>query len=164
MFSVARLGRCSACSGEEARWASGCSWGLFWEPAFLPALSLTAPSGEIEASRCRLDPPGDPRPVWATGRRPSQSPTPLAAAAGTVTGPGLSCRGARPAGPGEHRCPGTRPQVPLRCGNHPRGEGLHGPGRERRSSLWEGAVLSLRSASSLAVGRVSQKRCFKVEK
>lgn len=42
--------------------------------------------------------------------------------------------------------------------------GLRGPGRERWPSPWEWAILSLCSASSLAVGRVNQKRRLKVEK
>lgn len=106
MVSTARRGLCSVCGGEGARCASGCSWGLFWEPAFLPPLSLTAPLGRDGGV------PAPPRSTWGIcGRFGSPGgglflpPTPLGVAllsGGFGGGPGallprgLACR----AGPG----------------------------------------------------------------
>lgn len=168
MVSTARRGLCSVCGGEGARCASGCSWGLFWEPAFLPPLSLTAPLGRDGGV------PVPPRSTWGIcGRFGSPGgglflpPTPLGVvllSGGFGGGPGAllprglasRARGAqvsRDAAAGAAAVWKSPPRV-----------GLRGPGRERWPSLWEWAILSLCSASSLAVGRVNQKRRLKVEK
>lgn len=164
MVSTARRGLSSVCGGEGARCASGCSWGLFWEPAFLPP---PFPDGSFGARwrrpRAASVHLGNLRPVWVTRRRPFPSPNPSRRGApqrwvrwgsrgSPAEGPGL------PGRPGEHRCPETRPQVPLRCGNHPSGWGCAGRegsgGRLRGSGLyfpfvrlplwlWEGSTRSV---------------------
>lgn len=79
--------------------------------------------------------------------------------------PGLSCRGAWPAGPARGaQVSGDAAAGAAAVWKSPLRVGLRGPGRERWPSPWEWAILSLCSASSLAVGRVNQKRRLKVEK
>lgn len=77
MVSTARRGLSSVCGGEGARCASGCSWGLFWEPAFLPP---PFPDGSFGARwrrpRAASVHLGNLRPVWVTWRRPFPSPNP----------------------------------------------------------------------------------------
>lgn len=140
--------------------AGGSSGSLLSSPPPFPDGSFGARWRRPRAASVHL---GNLRPVWVTRRRPFPSPNPSRRGApqrwvrwgsrgSPAEGPGL------PGRPGEHRCPETRPQVPLRCGNHPPGWGCAGRegsgGRLRGSGLyfpfvrlplwlWEGSTRSV---------------------